>query len=355
MPKKLITAIQIILFVGLGVFVVWYITKDFTPEQKQELYGSFRQARYIYLLPVTATLLLAHYIRALRWRILIQTLHHSPSRANTFFAVLLGYMFNLFVPRLGEVLKCTLLSRYERVPPDKLVGTIVAERAFDLVSLLTVILITFLVEADIAGPFLSSMLASIFQGKSGSFSWLRFVLILLGIVVVIILIIWLFKRYRERKFITAVRHIFANIYQGLMSFRHLRRQKAFLGYTVLMWVLYLLSIRIGFLAFTPVEHLHTPAALSTLTFGSLGMIAPTQNGLGPYQFAVQQTMELYGVGPVPSMAFGWILWGAQTAILLVFGTISLALLPLINRNKHEKTGTTTTENLHTGGPAEATA
>lgn len=346
MRKKLVTAIQIILFVGLGVFVVWFITKDFTPDQKAQLYASFRNARYVYLIPVTATLLLAHYVRAMRWRVLIQPLHYYPGRANTFFAVLLGYMFNLFVPRLGEVLKCTLLSRYEKVPPDKLVGTIVVERAFDVVSLLVVLLLTVLIQIDVAGTAISNFFGGMMQGKSGGFSFWKLLLILLITTFIVVLLVWLFKRHKERSFVKSVRKIFSNIYQGLSSFRHLQQPKAFLGYTFLMWMLYLFSIRIGFFAFQPVENLDIPAAFSTLTFGSLGMIAPTQNGLGAYQFAVQKTMEMYGIGSVQGMAFGWILWGAQTAIILLFGVISLALLPIVNRKKNEKTGTIITEDTH---------
>ncbi len=341
MRKKLLFALQIIFFVGLGLFVVWFITKDFTPAQKQVLYHSFRHVNYMLLFPVTATLLLAHYVRAMRWRILIQPLGYYPGKANTFFAVVLGYMFNLFVPRLGEVLKCTLLSKYEKVPPDKLVGTIVAERAFDVVSLLAVMLLTLLIQVDLVWPFFVSM----FSGRAGStrhFSWPKLALVLLSVTIIIVLIVYLFKRHREKKFIKRIHSIFSNIYQGLVSFRHLRQKKAFLGYTFLMWLFYLLSIRIGFLAYHPVENLGTAPALSTLTFGSLGMIAPTQNGLGPYQFAVQKTMELYGVSAAEGQAFGWILWGSQTVILLGGGLISLALLPIINRNKNEKTRTAAT-------------
>jgi glycosyltransferase 2 family protein len=337
MRKRLLFVLQIVFFIGLGLLVVWFITKDFTPAQKQVLYDSFRNVDYTLLFPVTITLLLAHYVRAMRWRILIQPLNYYPGKANTFFAVMLGYMFNLFVPRLGEVLKCTLLSKYERVPPDKLVGTIVAERAFDVVSLLVVIVITLLIQVDIVWPFFVSMFAG--RAGSSSFSWIKVLLVLLGVALIIILIVFLFKKYREKKFVKRIRTIFSNVYQGLMSFRHLQQKKAFLGYTLLMWLFYLLSIRIGFFAYEPVENLGTPPALSTLTFGSLGMIAPTQNGLGPYQFAVQKTMELYGVDAAEGQAFGWILWGSQTVILLAGGLICLTLLPIINRNKNEKTRT----------------
>lgn len=331
--------LQILLFVGLGVVVVWFITKDFKPSEKQILYDSFRSVNYLYLLPVTIILLFAHYVRAMRWRILIQPLHYYPGKANTFFAVLLGYMFNLFIPRLGEVLKCTLLSKYEKVPPDKLVGTIVAERAFDVISLLVIIVFTFLIQVDVVWPPLVALFSGAAKEKGNNFSWFRLLLVLLTITAIVVLIIFLFKRHREKSFIKRIRKIFSNIYQGLVSFRHLQQKKAFLGYTFLMWLFYLLSIRIGFLAYQPVDALGIPPAFSTLTFGSLGMIAPTQNGLGPYQYAVQKTMELYGVSAVEGQAFGWILWGSQTVILLVGGLISLTLLPIINRKKNEKART----------------
>lgn len=342
MCKKLLFVLQIVFFVSLGVLVVWFITKDFTEAQKQVLYHSFKSVRYIYLIPVTATLLLAHYVRAMRWRILIQPLHYYPTKANTFFAVVLGYMFNLFVPRLGEVLKCTLLSKYEKVPPDKLVGTIVAERAFDVISLLVVILITFLIQIDVIRPFVTGMFSYRANNNSIGFNWLRLIIIIVLVTAIVVLIIWLFKRHKEKTFIKSIRKIFANIYQGLISFRHLQQKQAFLGYTFLMWLFYLLSIRIGFLAYHPVQQLGVAPALSTLTFGSLGMMAPTQNGLGPYQYAVQKTMELYGVHAAEGQAFGWILWASQTVIVLAGGLICLALLPIVNRNKNEKTRTAAT-------------
>ena len=307
MRKRLLFVLQIVFFVGLGLLVVWLITKDFTPAQKQVLYSSFRNVNYILLLPVTVTLLLSHYVRAMRWRILIQPLNYYPGKANTFFSVVLGYMINLFVPRLGEVVKCTLLSKYEKVPPDKLVGTIVAERAFDVASLLVVMLVTLLIQVDLVWPFFVSMFSGGRDSRS-SFSWLKLLLIIIGVTAAIVFIIYLFKRHREKKVIKRIRTIFANIYLGLVSFRHLQQKKAFLGYTFLMWMCYLLSIRIGFFAYQPVENLGAAPALSTLTFGSVGMMAPTQNGLGPYQYAVQKTMELYGISAAEGQAFGWILW-----------------------------------------------
>ena len=133
MNKKLRTAIQYVFFLGLGIFLLWWSAKDLTPDQRAELKHSLAHSKYIFVIPAMFLLLLGHYSRALRWKILMEPLGYNPSTINTFFAVMTGYLFNLFVPRLGEVMKCTILGKYENVPADKLVGTIVAERAFDVI------------------------------------------------------------------------------------------------------------------------------------------------------------------------------------------------------------------------------
>src|SRR4029453_1970018 len=115
----------------------------------EDIKDAFRNANYLLIIPVMITLLLSHYSRALRWKILMEPMGYKPRVFNTSRAVLIGYMANLAVPRLGEVLKCTILARYEKVPADKLVGTIVAERAFDVVCLMIVFGLTLVFQYDV--------------------------------------------------------------------------------------------------------------------------------------------------------------------------------------------------------------
>src|SRR5688572_23055961 len=105
MKKIVLTTIQYIFFLGLGIFLLWWTTKDLSPSEVSQLKNSLREANYVLILPAMVFLLLSHYSRSLRWKILMEPLNFKPSNANTFFAVMLGYFFNLLVPRLGEVMK----------------------------------------------------------------------------------------------------------------------------------------------------------------------------------------------------------------------------------------------------------
>lgn len=328
MKKNLSTIVQYILFLGLGIGLIWYSSKDLTQTQIQELKDSFSQTRVIYILPVLLALLVAHYVRALRWRLLMKPLGYTPSRTNTFLVVLIGYLFNLLVPRLGEVMKCTMLAKYEKVPADKLVGTIVAERAVDLLSLVIITLIMLLTQFDLLGAPTLAALQKAIEGTS----WARIIFILVSSIGVLLLARWVLNHFTHVRFLRGLRKIWIGVWRGLTSIGRLKERGWFLFHTLAIWALYLGSIWVGFKAFPPVQGLGLNASVAILIFGSLGMIA-TQGGIGAYQLAVEKTLQLYGVSAVIGLAFGWVLWGAQTAIVLLAGMASLALLPLINHFK----------------------
>jgi len=125
MNKRLRTVLQYTFFFGLGIFLVWWSIKDLTSADKSQIRAALKTARYYLIIPVFIILFLSHFLRALRWRLLINSLGYYTSKKNTFFAVMIGYLANQAVPRLGEVLKCTVLARYEKIAVDKLIGTII--------------------------------------------------------------------------------------------------------------------------------------------------------------------------------------------------------------------------------------
>lgn len=149
MNKRIRTILTYLFFLGLGIFLVWWSIKDLTADDKSQIKTALQTARYWLVLPVFAMLFASHLVRALRWKLLIEPLGYKPSTANTYFAVMIGYLANQAVPRLGEVLKCTVLARYEKVPADKLIGTIILERVIDAVCLLGIFGITLAIQPDI--------------------------------------------------------------------------------------------------------------------------------------------------------------------------------------------------------------
>ena len=334
MNKRLSLLLQYIVFLGLGLFLVWWSVRSLTDEEVAQLKGALRNARYLLVLPAMVMLLLSHYSRALRWRMLMEPLGFEPRATNTFLAVMLGYFFNLLVPRMGEVMKCTMLARYEKTPVDRLIGTMVAERALDVVCLAIVIALTFLLQTDLAGRVMGAeveRLARGFQGIGGIPG------ILLGIAVVVggaWLFLQLIKRFSHIGWIAKTRGLFLGVMQGLTSIRHIRRKTAFLLHTLFIWSMYLCSIYLGFQAMEPVSHLGLNPSMTILSVGSLAMIV-TQGGIGAYQIAVQKSLGMYGIGAVDGLAFGWLLWAFQTILILISGILCLVLLPIVNRKRRE--------------------
>jgi uncharacterized protein (TIRG00374 family) len=331
MNKTLSLVLQYLIFLGLGLFLIWWSIHNLTDDDLSRLGDALGGADYLLVLPAMFILLLSHYSRALRWRILMRPLGFEPSRLNTFFAVMLGYFFNLLVPRMGEVMKCTMLAKYEHTPVDKLIGTMVAERALDVICLALVIGLSLLLQMDMVTAFISG--ADVTGASQGN-GWWR----LLGLIVLALAGVWILRmlmsRYAHHHMVKRIRSVASGIWQGLTSVRHIEssRLPAFLFHTIFIWSMYLLSIRMGFYAMSSVVGLGMSAALTILSVGSLAMII-TQGGIGAYQIVVQRSLALYGIPEVNGLAFGWLLWAVQTILVLVVGLICLILLPVLNKNK----------------------
>ena len=101
--------------------------------ERTEFYAAFRHTNYWLMIPVLIMSLLSHLSRSMRWKLLMEPLDYNPALRNVFAVTMVGYLANAAIPRLGEVLKCSFLARYEKLKIDKLFGTILVERTFDLI------------------------------------------------------------------------------------------------------------------------------------------------------------------------------------------------------------------------------
>jgi hypothetical protein len=334
MNKKIRSLLQYLLFLGLAIFLVWWSLGKIEHKDWLDIRGAWLRADFWLLIPVVLILLTSHLCRAIRWKILMQPMGYNPSLLNVYCAVLVSYIANLAIPRLGEVLKCTILTRYEKVPTDKLVGTVVAERAFDLLCLAIIFTVTLFSQIDVIGSYAVELLNKIFNSGTNSTirrvaNWLLIVMVIVGFFTTIR---WLFKKFAHVSLVQKIKEILRNIWHGLSSIRYLKNKGWFVFHTVLMWVLYLAAIRVGMAAMKETSIYGMKESLSVLCMGSIGMIA-TQGGVGAYPLLVQETMMLYGLTENMGKAFGWLLWLVQFFMVIFFGALCLFLLPVINRKK----------------------
>jgi glycosyltransferase 2 family protein len=329
MKKAVITILQYIGFLGLGIWIIYHMLSELSPQQVTELKDAITSINAWYLIPISIVGFLSHFFRALRWRYLLASIDLRPTIPNTFFAVMIGYLANLALPRAGEVAKCTVLAKYEKMPAHKMIGTIVAERAFDIVCLLVIAMGTFLLQFNTISNYLGGemhlFVADIVRHE------VVLTIILIVVVAIIIGLVMLYRRHKETK----VGKVIKEMSHAVLSIIHMKKRWEFMGYTVLMWLSYVLQIYIGLKSLPATHHLSPLASLVVLVYGSVGLIV-TPGGIGLYTLLVAQILAAYNIPDVPAQAFGWIAWAVQTVIIILLGVMSLLVIHSYNRKRDAK-------------------
>lgn len=315
-------------FFLLGIALIWWSLHQIPAEEWTKFTLALKQSKLWIIFPVFIILGLSHFLRALRWRLIMEPLGYQPSIANTYLAVLIGYLANLAIPRLGEVLKCTLLAKYEKVPAEKIVGTIVAERAFDVISLGIVFLMALGLQFNVieAGwnQLKNQTATPVIDSNEGN--WRMYLFVGIGIILVALFLI---LRKRIPTIVASIQQILSGIWEGVMSATKLKQQKLFFVYSFGIWFLYLLATYVGLYATAGTESSFA-TAISCLAYASIGMIL-TPGGIGAYAYFMAKVLELNGVDYTLGLANGTLQWFSQFLIVIVLGGLSLIILPIINK------------------------
>jgi glycosyltransferase 2 family protein len=331
--KRIITIIiKYLLAFSIAIVLLWWSLSGLTDKDVTDIKEALSKANYWLLLPVFGVLLLSHFFRALRWKQLIKPMGYDPPVFYLTCGVLIGYIGNQLIPRAGEVLRCTAISKPTKVPAEKLIGTIVAERAFDICCLLLITIGVFYHEWSYISAYANEIgdaISSGISGKKGK-GWIALI-----VAVVIILVYLLYRRYRTHKVGGFLVKIFKGLGQGLSSIKNVKNKFLFLVYTICIWICYAAATYVGCMAIEETAHLGLFAALSMLIFGTFGIIV-APGGLGAYPIAIQKTLTLYGVTEIIGLASGWILWIAQFIFTIVFGTLAYLAINIAKKKIDEE-------------------
>lgn len=333
MKNNFKTYLQYSIFLIAGLILVWWQLHGMTDTQTTDFKNALLHANYLLVIPVVIMNLSSHLVRGMRWKLLMEPMGYNPKLKNVFAATMVGYLANSAVPRLGEVLKCTILSKYEDLKTDKLIGTIVIERIFDLICYFIFICITVIIQIDVIGNFVKEKLATL-NSNSGFSLWVKLILILLVAVVFYFILKKIIALYPNNIFLQKIKTFIDGIFSGITSVRKLKKRKLFLAYTLFIWAMYLLQLYIAFKALDSTAHLSIKAACSVLSLSTLAMII-TPGGLGSFPIFVSQTLVMYNIETSQGEAYGWLIWGVSTLMIIVVGVIAAVALPYINKNKNE--------------------
>lgn len=308
--------LKIIIPLILGGFLVWYSLTIVSPS---ELIQYFKDANYWWIALGLVFGILSHLSRAYRWKFLLEPLGYKPKFLNSTLAVLVAYLMNIFLPRAGEVTRAAVMSNYEKIPFEKGFGTIVAERIADLIMMLIIISITLLIQFD----FIWELLSKDFNPVKSIISLLLSVGFFVGL--------FLYIKKGKSKFALKIKKFFLGLKDGVLSIFNMKNKWAFIFHTVFIWGMY---VAMFWATIPAVNGLEVPVGGVLIGFIAGGLsIAATNGGVGLYPVAVASALALFGVDKITGNAFGWIMWTAQTAMIIVFGGLAFLLLPVVNKNK----------------------
>jgi uncharacterized protein (TIRG00374 family) len=334
--------LQLVLFTAIGVGLVWLSIHNIPEKDIETTKQSFNNANYTIVFVSAFMSILAHVVRAWRWNLLMQPLGHNITLKNSFAGVMIGYVVNYAVPRAGELSRCGVATKYEKIPFPAALGTVITERIVDVILLLLLFFITLAVQFTelmgltnqyVLNP-LSTKLAALLANK-------LYLIILVVFFIGFTAALYFLRTKIKLIFTGKIGGLFKSFGDGLKSVKDLKRPYLFVFQSVLIWFFYFFSLYVCFFSFPETAVLGIKPALSVLLFGTIGvMVSP--GGIGAYQLISTQVLAFYGVINSVAIAFPWIAWGSQFIAVIIIGGLCFLLLPLLNRNSHDTSGNHTT-------------
>lgn len=316
MNSTLKKILKIVAPLALGGCLVWYSISKISIDI---LIGYFKNANYWWIALGLTFGVLSHLSRAYRWKFMLEPMGYKPKFANSAMAVLVAYLVNLTIPRAGEASRAAVMANYENIPFEKGFGTIVAERIADLVMMLIIVAITLFVQFD----FIYNLLIK-------DFNPVKYIIVL----AVLVVGFFFFTRYIKKATSGVglkIKNFISGLVEGVMSIFKMKNKWAFIFHTVFIWAMY---VAMFWATIPAVEGLNVPFGAILIGFIAGGFsIAATNGGIGLYPVAVAGAFSLFALPSEPSVAFGWIMWTAQTAMVIIFGGLSFLLLPIYNKAK----------------------
>lgn len=321
--KKIKSLLKVILPLAVGFFFVYLSYNSTSEEDRILIYSYIQKADLRFVMLSVFFGILSHLSRAYRWKYLLSPLGYQPRFINSVLAVLIAYIANLGIPRSGEILRATTLSSYEKIPFEKTFGTIVAERLVDLLILMGFVVTALVLQFDIIWSILSEKKISTVQ-------------IVIGLAFVIIGYVTLKKLFTlsQNPLIIRIKNFFLGLAEGIMSLKNMPNKGRFIGHTLFIWLMYLAMFYVVKWTVSETASLGMNAILPAFVVGGLA-ISATNGGIGIYPFSVALVLAAFKISNESGLAFGWIMWTSQTLMIIVFGSLSFFVLPLVNRQQKD--------------------
>jgi glycosyltransferase 2 family protein len=303
----------------------------------REVWNDIQGANYFWMIAALVAAIASHIFRSLRWNLLINSLNYKTKLSTTFYALMVGYMANTAVPRMGEFMRCGVLSRKEKIPFNALFGTVISERIFDLIVLIVIIFLVLLFQMKKLSGFLEQTFGPFFQNV---FSNINSLLLFIGISIVtiallIFIVIKLKEKIKKLPFYQKAHGFLDGLFDGIKTIMKLKEKWLFLFHTIIIWAFYALMVYFPMFMLPETSNLDFADALTILAIGSLGVVAPVPGGIGAYHFIVKAVLvEIFGIGGNAAGSFAAITHAGQTILNVFVGSLSYFYLGILSKREN---------------------
>ena len=337
MKKVLFQILKIAGFLALGILLLFFAFRGVAMD---ELGSTLREANFWWIGLSLFFAFISFFLRARRWVLLIEPLGFKPSFKNTYHSVMVGYLFNFALPRLGEVTRCVTLGKREKIPVDSLFGTVIAERVIDLMMLFLIMLILLVSWMEKFGAFFSQQVFDPLRQKMmDSFGGTAvFWLLIAGSIAVIILLLYLFRKRLVRfVFIRKISNIIRGVFDGLKTIYKMKRKWEFVLHSVLIWFFYIMMTWMVVFSLEETSGLTFIDGMFLLVIGALGMSAPVTAGFGAFHWITSRGLVfVYGLSLEQGGAYAILAHESNSILTIMLGAISYLLLMLTRKKNSHK-------------------
>jgi uncharacterized protein (TIRG00374 family) len=322
MPRKINQILKVVIPLILGIVILYFLYRktDFN-----ELWSYIKETNWWILAFSLIFGLSGNVIRGLRWNLLIKPLGYNPKASHLIYAVLGNYAVNFAIPRAGEIWRCGVISKKEKIPFAKLIGTLLIDRLFDMIMVILCILIAFTFNFNVFYKHLHEF------NLSGNLTSPYFYP---GIVILIGLCIAGLFFFKENRIVKKIRDFFLSMWKDMLLVRQMKEKTRFIFYSFGIWISYFLYLYITFYAFGFTKHLGIAAGLFVFTLGSVSMGIPSNGGLGPWQAAIVFGLCAFMVNIEQAKAFATVVFAVQSIWMVLCGLFGIAMLSIKEGNKH---------------------
>lgn len=316
--KLLKTILSITLPLALGVFLIYYNLNQFDEQQWESLKNNFKNADYFFVSLSVFFGILSLIFRALRWHYPLRHLGFTPTFFPQFAAINVGYLMNMTIPRSGEVTRALILARKKEIPFDKVLGTIVGERIVDMLFLMGFVFSVVFLQYQTLVDFLKEKIP--FQ-----------TLIILIFSAFALFGLWIYLLfYSNIGWAKRLKQKIKGFQEGVSALWNMPGKTPFILYSFGIWMAYVGMFVVGFNAIGYDDQVSLAAMLTSFVIGGL-TITFTNSGFGSYPVLVAEILLLYQIPLAAGTAFGWIIWTAQTLMIILLGAFSWVALSYFSK------------------------